>query len=327
MLETTPKKQESTAECSIGSKKLCLTGDFIDTCDHLAVVGACLYLVESDPRPRAHDANLTSAAEWNALFSLLCFCAGQEHLPNQHQTPPEYGKRVGIITTVCTDNSCPVHDPRAAAQAVHPAPTIAPAPEAETDAEAEERQRNYEQQRKEYEEEQERRAEERRKEEEQSEQEYEAERARKEELQKARTAAFERFVQNIPATFTAAQLRVLLRALVNLDPYTFAGDPAEEIAGVNENEQRTAEEVLLSAIDGLEGNKLTGFALRLALTGHVAIPRVGEVDVLAEAEAAFAPSQPKSTANKKPKVKTPTPIKAASRPTPKKAAAKKKIAA
>ena len=261
------------------------------------------------------------------FFSLLCFCAGQEHLPNQHQTPPEYGKRVGIITTVCTDNSCPVHDPRAAAQAVHPAPTIAPAPEAETDAEAEERQRNYEQQRKEYEEEQERRAEERRKEEEQSEQEYEAERARKEELQKARTAAFERFVQNIPATFTAAQLRVLLRALVNLDPYTFAGDPAEEIAGVNENEQRTAEEVLLSAIDGLEGNKLTGFALRLALTGHVAIPRVGEVDVLAEAEAAFAPSQPKSTANKKPKVKTPTPIKAASRPTPKKAAAKKKIAA
>ena len=246
------------------------------------------------------------------FFSLLCFCAGQEHLPNQHQTPPEYGKRVIIITTVCTDNSCPVHDPRAAAQAVHPAPTIAPAPEAETDAEAEERQRNYEQQRKEYEEEQERRAEERRKE---------------EELQKARTAAFERFVQNIPATFTAAQLRVLLRALVNLDPYTFAGDLAEEIAGVNENEQRTAEEVLLSAIDGLEGNKLTGFALRLALTGHVAIPRVGEVDVLAEAEAAFAPSQPKSTANKKPKVKTPTPIKAASRPTPKKAAAKKKIAA
>ena len=77
-----------------------------------------------------------------------------------------YGKRVGTTTTVCTDNNCPVHDPRAAAaQTANPAPTIAPAPEAETEEEAEERQRNYEQQRKEYEEEQERRAEERRQEE------------------------------------------------------------------------------------------------------------------------------------------------------------------
>jgi ParB family chromosome partitioning protein len=40
--------------------------------------------------------------------------------------------------TVCTDNHCPVHDPRAAAeQAANPAPTMAPATEAETEAEAE----------------------------------------------------------------------------------------------------------------------------------------------------------------------------------------------
>ena len=38
-------------------------------------------------------------------------------------------------------------------------------------------------------------------------------------------------------------LRILLRAFVNLDPYTFADDLAEEIA--DENEQRGAEEVLL----------------------------------------------------------------------------------
>jgi ParB family chromosome partitioning protein len=239
-----------------------------------------------------------------------------------------YGKRIGTTTTVCTDNSCPVHDPQAAEeQAANPAPKIAPAPEAETDEEAEERQRNYEQQRKEYEEEQERRAEVRKLEEEQREQEYEAERARKEELQKARTAAFERIVQNAPATFTSAQLRVLLRALVNLDPYTLTDDLAEQIAGEDENEQRTAEEVLLSAIDGLEDNKLTGFALRLALTGHIDIPREGEFDFLAEAEAVFASPQPKNAASKKPKVKTPTPIKAASKPAPKKAPAKKKTAA
>jgi ParB family chromosome partitioning protein len=220
------------------------------------------------------------------------------------------------------------HDPRAAAaQAANPAPTIAPAPEAETEAEAEERQRNYEQQRKAYEEEQERKAEERRQQEQRRDEEYEAERARKEKLQKARTATFERIIQNAPATFTPAQFRVLLRALVNLDPYTFTDDLAEEIAGENENEQRTAEEVLLSAIDGLQDDKITGFALRLALTGHVAIPREGEFDFLAEAEAAFAPPQPKNAAGKKPKVKTPTPIKAASKPAQKKTAAKKKTAA
>jgi ParB family transcriptional regulator, chromosome partitioning protein len=239
-----------------------------------------------------------------------------------------YGKRIGTTTTVCTDDNCPVHDPQAAAaQAAHPAPTIAPAPEAETEEEAEERQRNYEQQQKEYEEEQERRDEERRQQKERREQEYEAERARKEELEKARTATFERIVQNAPATFTASQLRVLLRALVNLDPYTLTDDLAEQIAGEDENEQRTAEEVLLSAIDGLEDNRLTGFALRLALTGHIDIPREGEFDFLAEAEAVFASPQPKNAASKKPKVKTPTPIKAASKSAPKKAAAKKKTAA
>ena len=112
-----------------------------------------------------------------------------------------------------------------------------------------------------------------------------------------------------------------------MDPYTFTDELAEEIAGEDENEQRTAEEVLLSAIDGLEDNKLTGYALRLALIGHVAIPREGEFDFLAEAEAAFASPQPTRAASRKPKAKTPTPIKAASKSAPKKTAAKKKTAA
>jgi ParB family transcriptional regulator, chromosome partitioning protein len=85
-----------------------------------------------------------------------------------------------------------------------------------------------------------------------------------------------------------------------------------------------AEEILLSAIDGIHNDKLTGFALRLALTGHVAIPREGEVDFLAEAETAIAPPQPKNAVSKKPKGKTPMPIKAASKPAPKKTTAKKK---
>jgi hypothetical protein len=40
--------------------------------------------------------------------------------------------------------------------------------------------------------------------------------------------------------------------------------------------------------------KLTGFALRLTLTGYVAIPRENEFDFLAGAEAAFAPTKAKN---------------------------------
>ncbi len=49
-------------------------------------------------------------------------------------------------------------------------------------------------------------------------------------------------------------------AIVNLDPYTFADDLAEDIAADNENEQRTAEEVLLSTIDATADGKLARFA-------------------------------------------------------------------
>ncbi len=234
-----------------------------------------------------------------------------------------YGKRVGTTLTVCTDNNCPVHDPRAAArQAQDPAPTMAPAPEQETDEEAEERKQQYEQQQSEYRENGERRTEERREEEERREQEYVAEQARREELRQTRKAAFERILANAPLTFSAVQLRMLLRALVNLDPYTFADDVAEEIAGGDENHQSTAEETLLAAIDGLGDEKLTGFTLRLALTSHVAMPRQGEVDILAEAEAIFLqPPQPKKASSRK--AGKPTPIKATS----KKSAPKKKTAA
>ena len=69
--------------------------------------------------------------------------------------------------------------------------------------------------------------------------------------------------------FSAAQLRVFLRALVNIDPYTF-DDVAEQLAANDENNQQTSEEILLSTIDGLPDDKLTGFALRLVLTAHTA---------------------------------------------------------
>jgi ParB family chromosome partitioning protein len=125
--------------------------------------------------------------------------------------------------------------------------------------------------------------------------------------------------------FTAHQLRVFLRSLCNLDPYTFTDEVVEHFSGEDENHQQTPEEILASALNHVPNEKLTSFALRLAFTGYVDIPRENEFDFLAEAEAAFVPPPP---AKKKPKPNNPTLIKASPKAAPKKAAtSKKKVAA
>jgi ParB family transcriptional regulator, chromosome partitioning protein len=155
-------------------------------------------------------------------------------------------------------------------------------------------------------------------------QQYEAEQARRNELRNARLAIFERILANVPATFTAPQLRVFLSALVNLDPYDFAEDVAAFYVGDNENNELTAEEVLSCTLATLPDEKLTEFALRLVLTGHADVPRDSDIDFLAQAESAFSRPQSKKAKEKKPK---PTVIKgpkiAAKKATP----CKKKIAA
>ena len=236
-----------------------------------------------------------------------------------------YGKRAGTTITVCTDNQCPVHDPRAAsAQAANPAPQMTPAPEAETEEEAEERKRHYEQQRKEYEQEQERRAEEVRLEDERRQMEWEAEQARREKLQKDRQAMFQRILDHAPAMFSASQLRVFLHALINLDHYSFTDDVAEHFAAEDQDHNTTSEEILRAAVNALADDKLTGFALRLVLTGDLPIPDDGEVDLLTEAEAAFVPAKSKKTANKN--AKQPD-LGKADRPTTKRTTSKKQAAA
>ena len=235
-----------------------------------------------------------------------------------------YGKQLGRKLTVCTDKHCPVHDPEAAAQAAaHPAPTIAPASEAETEEEAAERRAEFERQRAEYEEERQRKEEERKQEFELEQAEFEAERHRRAETLKAREATFNGILENAPAIFNAAQLRVFLRALVNLDPYTLTDDVAEYFAGDTENNQQTAEEILTAALAETQDEKLASFALRLALTGYVAIPREGEIDYLAETEQAFTPPERKS----EPKKATKKSAKPASKKAAQKTAAKKPIAA
>ncbi len=242
-----------------------------------------------------------------------------------------YGKRVGTKLTVCTDKNCPLHDPKAAAeQAAHPAPVMAPAPPTETDAERKEREAEYELRRKEHEEEQQRREEERKQQFEREQEQYEAERTRREAAHRARQATFERIVDNAPATFTAAQFRVFLHALINLDPFDFGEDVAAYFVGDDENNQQTRDDVLASTLTSLPDEKLTGFALRLALTGHTDIPRESDFDFLAEAESVFVPPQSKKTSAKKVNKTKPitTRPQAAPKITTKRAAlGKKKIAA
>jgi ParB family transcriptional regulator, chromosome partitioning protein len=144
-------------------------------------------------------------------------------------------------------------------------------------------------------------------------------------LSKARTATFERILDQAAAMFTTAQLRTFLRLLVHIDPYSFLEEVASHFAGNDENTQQTDEEIVLAALDNTADDKLTSLALRLALTDHVGIPRENEPDPLSEAEAVFAPPQPKSS---KPKSvskskETPTLVKVSQ----KKSAAKKQRAA
>ena len=110
-----------------------------------------------------------------------------------------FGKNAGRTLTVCTDNDCPVHSPRVAAQrAVDPPPVMEPAPEQETE-EAAQRQAEHEQRMAEYKAEQEREEEERKAEFERQQKEYEAEQARREEQRKALLATFDRILDQAPA--------------------------------------------------------------------------------------------------------------------------------
>jgi ParB family chromosome partitioning protein len=169
-----------------------------------------------------------------------------------------------------------------------------------------ERQRSYEEQRKEYEEEQQRKAEERKRDLQKQQEEHEAERARIAALHQTRINTLDRMVENAPAMFTAAQLRILLAAIVNLNP-EFVQDVADLIIAGDENNQQTANEVLASTIVALPDEKLAGFALRLVLTAYKAIPSDGAIDYLAEAEAAFALTQPRAASKSRKRATDPTP--------------------
>jgi ParB family chromosome partitioning protein len=154
-----------------------------------------------------------------------------------------YGRGVGTTLTVCTDEDCPVHTNNRRSQRIEQTATTAAS---EEEAHSKDKEREPEQQSDELQR-QEERAEQRRQEFQRQQQEYEAQCAKKAELLKTRNAIFDRILENAPAAFTAAQLRVFLRALVTADPYSFAEDVFTFFAGDEaDSDQREPEEVLRS---------------------------------------------------------------------------------
>jgi ParB family chromosome partitioning protein len=205
-----------------------------------------------------------------------------------------YGKQLGRKLTICSDKHCPVHDPQAAAEAAaNPAPTMATAPEAETEEEAAQRHAEFEQRRAEHEKEQRRREEERKQQFEREHAEHEAEQSRRDKQRKARVATFERIIEQTPASFSSAQMRVFLRLLIHLD-FSSLEEVASHYANGDENSQQSDDEIVLAALDGTADEKLTGLALRLVLSDHIGIPHESQQDLLTEAERVFAPKKPKA---------------------------------
>ena len=137
--------------------------------------------------------------------------------------------------------------------------------------------------------------------------EYEAQQARVEKQRKARTATFERIIEQAPATFSPALLSVFLRLLVHLD-YSFLEDVAAHFAHADENAPQSDEEVVLAALEGTPDEKLTCLALRIVLSDYIGIPHENQPDFLIEAEQVFVPKKPEAAklkANASNQVKAP----------------------
>jgi ParB family chromosome partitioning protein len=139
--------------------------------------------------------------------------------------------------------------------------------------------------------------------------EHEKEQARRRRLEKDRAETFSRILKNVPANFTAPQLRVLLRAFITCDLYGQSDVVATHYAGVDDDNNQSSEEILLSVADRLEEVQLPELALRLALCSHIRIPKENEIDHLAEVEKVFAPKQAKRPTTKKRTVRKPTPAR------------------
>lgn len=118
-------------------------------------------------------------------------------------------------------------------------------------------------------------------------QEYEAEQQRREELRKTQAAMFDQIVARAPEGFTSAQLRFVLCAFLQLDPYCFLEDAVGRVAQATNEMDKSDEELLIGELDSTADDRLIGFALLLALASHLDIPPEADHDLLVEAQGVF----------------------------------------
>ena len=93
-------------------------------------------------------------------------------------------------------------------------------------------------------------------------------------------------------------MRVFLRLLIQMEPYSYLEDVAAHFANGDENEQRSEDEIVLAALENTADDKLTRFALRIVLSDHIGIPHKNQPDLLTEAEQVFALKKPKTASAK-----------------------------
>jgi hypothetical protein len=86
--------------------------------------------------------------------------------------------------------------------------------------------------------------------------EHERQQERRKRLMKRRSETFDRILEDAASAFTAPQLRVLLRAFITIDAYGYTDDVATHYVGNDENNQQSAEEILLCVADRLEDDEL-----------------------------------------------------------------------
>ena len=211
-----------------------------------------------------------------------------------------------------------------------PSRRCAPPPEAETEEEAAERQAEFERQRAEYEEERQRREEERKQQFEREQAEIEAEHNRRAEILKGRQATFDRILENAPPCSMQHNLVCCSAPSSTLTPTPSPTIWPRTSQRTTRTNNAAPKRYCFPPSTRPQTMKLTRFALRLALAGHVGIPREGEFDFLTEAETVFVPPQPTKRAAAK-KAKQPTPVNSPAKGDPKakpqRALSNKKIAA
>ena len=125
--------------------------------------------------------------------------------------------------------------------------------------------------------------------------EYEAEQKRREKHHKERIAGLERIIEQAPAVLDAVQLRLILELLIHLSPYGLFEEAAEHFAGSDENHNKTDDEILGDAFAACADDKLMGLDPPSLTHGPHRCSAGNQPDVLAKAEAVFAPPKPKAT--------------------------------